>query len=74
VDVLELRAKWEGAGRELVTTAASPLTIASRSAAVRSPARARALAHATLPATSCGQSRRSKAREPVKRSAAGSAP
>ena len=54
-------------------TAARPRTIASRSAADSSPARASALAHATLPAISCGQSRRSKAIDPVNRSAAGSA-
>src|SRR5262245_43461195 len=48
--------------------------MASCSAGVRSPARARAAAQARLPRRSCGHSRRSKLREAVKRSAVGSAP
>ncbi len=53
-------------------TASRPRTIVSRSEAVRSPARPSAFAHATLPVMSQGQRRRSKASEPVKRSAVGS--
>ncbi len=48
--------------------------MARRSSSLMSPARQSAAAHATLPAMSWAHSRRSKARDAVKRAAVGSVP